>query len=148
MKRDAFGVTVPGNVDKRGRVGTSHRPCAVERKNRSILARGRILLLPACLILWFAAATPAASQPFEAHACDLKSIDPTTRTRLPRPNGPSAATNAPPAQSKPRGIVGTSRGGTGAVELPPVSLTLPSTQRIRLRISRGFAVQLLVRTRE
>ncbi|MEE9295736.1 MAG: hypothetical protein V3W34_12340, partial [Phycisphaerae bacterium] len=68
MKREAVGATDPGKVDKRGRVGTGHRPWAVERESRSIIERSGMMLLPACLILFFAAATPGASQTFEVPA--------------------------------------------------------------------------------
>ncbi len=68
MRHRVFGATILGKMDKRGRVGTGYRRWAVERKSRSILGRGRIMLLPACLILSFATATLAASQKFEVPA--------------------------------------------------------------------------------
>jgi len=55
-------------MDKRGKVGTSYRPWAVERESRKFLGRIWIMLLPACLILSLAIATPGASQSFEVPA--------------------------------------------------------------------------------
>ncbi len=68
MRHRVFGATVLGKMDKRGRVGTGHRPSAVEGENRSIIKRSRIMLLAACLMLSLAIATPGTSQAFELPA--------------------------------------------------------------------------------
>ena len=65
-------------------------------------------------------------------------------SRLPPTDSPPDATNTSPGQPKPQGTGATSGGLHRVCRALLVSPTLPSTQRIRFRRSRGFAVQLLV----
>ena len=66
-------------------------------------------------------------------------------SRLPPNDSPPDATNTSPGQPKPEGTGATSGGLHRVCRALLVSPTLPCTQRIRFRRSRGFAVQLKVR---